>query len=153
MPRVASSNGIRPEYRALTVIKLNEPVTPSQINSQVNTGNYAAKYISLLKKVGFVFTVQKDGRNVVSYTLTKEPEDAEKYRSGETVLKKPKVTKAKTDTVAKKSRSNLDGPVRRVEKRSVEAKERLEEGEIETIGFDAYEESVSLRDLGLDAYA
>src|SRR5665213_4022680 len=84
MPKVTASNGIRPEYRALSVIKLNEPVTPSQINIQVGTGDYAAKYISFLRKDGFEFSTQKDGRQVVSYTLVKEPANVERFRSAAT---------------------------------------------------------------------
>lgn len=82
MPRVAASNGVRPEIRALGVITLNQPVTPSEINAHVGVGDYAAKYISFLKtKYGFDFTVQKDGRKIVSYTLIKEPSNADELRA------------------------------------------------------------------------
>lgn len=82
MPRVAASNGVRPEIRALGVIKLNKPVTPSDINAHVGVGDYAAKYISFLKtKYGFDFTVQKDGRKIVSYTLIKEPSNVDALRA------------------------------------------------------------------------
>lgn len=81
MPRVAASNGIRPEIRALAVIKLNKPVTPAEINAHVGTGDYAAKYISFLKnRYGFTFSVQKNGRQVVSYTLLKEPKNVDALR-------------------------------------------------------------------------
>lgn len=81
MPRVAASNGIRPEIRALAVIKLNKPVTPAEINAHVGTGDYAAKYISFLKnRYGFTFSVQKNGRQVVSYTLLKEPKNVDTLR-------------------------------------------------------------------------
>ena len=102
MPRVASSNGIRPEFRALAVIKLNVPVTPEEINTKVGTGNYAAKYISFLRKADFVFDVQKDGKKVVSYTLTKEPEKASDLRKAGPAVAAAVAVKPKA-----KNRSNL----------------------------------------------
>lgn len=81
MPIVAASNGVRPEYRALAVIKLNKPVTPKEINDYVGTGDYAAKYISFLRRDGFVFDCTKDGRRIVSYTLVGEPKNAEYFRN------------------------------------------------------------------------
>lgn len=91
MPRVAASNGVRPEIRALAVIKLNKPVTPAEINAHVGTGDYAAKYISFLKnRYGFTFSVQKNGRQVVSYTLLKEPKNVDALRGA-----KPKAAAAK----------------------------------------------------------
>jgi hypothetical protein len=81
MPRVAASNGVRPEIRALAVIQMNKPVTPAEINAHVGTGDYAAKYISFLKnRFGFTFSVQKNGRQVVSYTLLKEPKNVAELR-------------------------------------------------------------------------
>jgi len=91
MPIVAASNGIRPEIRALAVIELNKPVTPQEINDCVGTGDYAAKYISFLRnRYGFTFTVQKDGRAVLSYTCVGEPANVADLRS-----QKPKVKGAK----------------------------------------------------------
>jgi hypothetical protein len=81
MPIVAASNGVRPEYRALAVIKLNKSVTPKEINDYVGTGDYAAKYISFLRRDGFVFDCTKDGRRIVSYTLVAEPKNAEYFRN------------------------------------------------------------------------
>lgn len=81
MPIVAASNGIKPYIRSLAVIKLNKPVTPSEINDCVGTGDYASKYISKLRKDGFEFTIQRDGRNIVSYTLVSEPDCAVAYRA------------------------------------------------------------------------
>lgn len=90
MPIVASSNGVRPEIRALAVFKLNKPVTPQQINDCVGTGDYAAKYVSFLNtRYGFTITAQKDGRRVVSYTMIAEPKNAAELRG-----MKPKTTKA-----------------------------------------------------------
>lgn len=97
MPRTAQSNGIKPYLRALAVIKLGVPVTPTEINDYVGTGDYAAKYISFLRtRNGFEFTIQKDGRKVVSYTLIKEPADAEVLRN-----LTPKAPKSKAPKVAK----------------------------------------------------
>jgi hypothetical protein len=97
MPRVAASNGVRPEIRALAVIQMNKPVTPAEINDYVGAGDYAAKYISFLKnRFGFSFSVQKNGRQVVSYTLLKEPENVAELRGAQ-----PKAAKVAVAKVAK----------------------------------------------------
>ena len=97
MPRVAASNGVRPEIRALGVIQLNKPVTPAEINAHVGTGDYAAKYISFLKnRFNFTFSVQKNGRQVVSYTLLKEPKNVDALRGA-----KPKAVAVTVAKVAK----------------------------------------------------
>lgn len=102
MPRVAASNGIRPEIRALGVIKMGKPVTPAEINAHVGTGDYAAKYISFLKnRYGFTFSVQKNGRQVVSYTLLKEPKNVEALRGSQPKVKAAKVAVAKVAKPAK----------------------------------------------------
>lgn len=96
MPRVAASNGIRPEIRALAVFKVGVPVTPAQINDHVGTGEYAAKYVSFLNtRYGFTITTQKDGRRVVSYTMVSEPANAAELRGAQ-----PKHPKAKTPKAA-----------------------------------------------------
>jgi hypothetical protein len=91
----------RPRELALEVLKLNKAVTPSEIDKHVG-GEYSSKYICQLRKRGFEFEVTKDGRNVVSYTLTKEPKNAAEIRGG---TKKQKTVKAKkaapVKTVAK----------------------------------------------------
>ena len=69
----------------------------------------SAKYISFLRtRHGFEFTVQKDGRTIVSYTLIKEPSDAAALRSlqpkGKSAVAKvvaPKVAKVKAPTKTK----------------------------------------------------
>lgn len=82
MPIVSASNGIRPEIRALAVIKLNKPVTPKEINDCVGTGDYAAKYVSFLNtRYGFTIETQKDGRRVVSYTCIAEPKNVAELRA------------------------------------------------------------------------
>ena len=97
MPIVAASNGVRPCYRALAVIQLNVPVTPSQINDCVGTGDYAAKYISFLNtRYGFTIEAQKNGRTVVSYTCIAEPANVADLRA-----MKPKVKGTKPAKVAK----------------------------------------------------
>jgi hypothetical protein len=116
MPIVAASNGIKPYIRALAVIQLNKPVAPSVINQCVGTGDYAAKYISKLRKDGFEFTSAKDGREIVSYTLVAEPSNAAYFRNMQPKVKgakkavaakpaKLKVVKTKTVAAAPKSKT------------------------------------------------
>lgn len=118
MPIVAASNGIKPYIRALAVIELNKPVTPEAINSCVGTGDYAAKYISKLRKDGFVFTVQKDSRTIVSYTLISEPDCAASYRA---MKPKQKVSKDKSAKIAKSEK------VVKATKKAVAKKEKTPE--------------------------
>jgi len=126
MPIVATSNGIKPEIRALAVILLNKPVTPSEINECVGTGNYAAKYITFLRRLGFVFESNKDGRSIVSYTLVKEPDNAKDLRSTKTkktvekVKAKPPVEKKKVvKTKANKAKAKVETKkVPKVEKKT-----------------------------------
>lgn len=92
----------RPRELALEVIKLNKAVTPSEIDKHVG-GEYSSKYICQLRKRGFEFDVTKDGRNVVSYTLVKEPKNAEEIRAGTKKQKAVKVKKAKTVAKAVKT--------------------------------------------------
>jgi hypothetical protein len=95
MPIVSASNGIRPEIRALAVIKLNKPVTPKEINDCVGTGDYAAKYISFLNtRYGFTIEAQKNGRTVVSYTCIAEPANVADLRAMKPKVKGTKVAKA-----------------------------------------------------------
>jgi len=102
MPRTAASNGIKPYLRALAVIKPGVPVSPQEINDHVGTGDYAAKYISKLRTInGFMFTIQKDGRKVVSYTLIKEPADAAALRGLQPKAKTAAAPKAAAPKVAK----------------------------------------------------
>ena len=109
MPRNAKSNGIPPQVRALAVIKLGVPVTPSKINECVDTGNYASKWILYLKIMGFEFEVKKDGRSVVSYTMISEPKNAAELRAMQpkvSNVKKP-VKVAEINIVPKKPVNNL----------------------------------------------
>lgn len=95
MPKVAASNGVRPEIRALAVLQLGKTVTPAQINDHVGTGDYAAKYVSFLNtRYGFKITPNKDGRKVVSYTVISEPDNAADLRATQ-----PKSPKTKTKAV------------------------------------------------------
>jgi hypothetical protein len=91
MPRTAVSNGVKPQYRALDIIKLNVPFAPSEVNDYVGTGDYCAKYITFLRRDGFVFESVKDGRKIVSYTLVKEPDNVADFRN---LQPKAKATKA-----------------------------------------------------------
>ena len=76
MPKTVNSNGKRPEYRALEIMQIGKPVTPSAIDKHTKTGTYSSKYMSFLKKAGFVINVNKLGRSVVSYTLVSRPDDS-----------------------------------------------------------------------------
>ena len=111
MPRNAKFNGIPPQVRALAVIKLGVPVTPSKINECVDTGNYASKWILYLKIMGFEFEVNKDGRNVVSYTMISEPKNAAELRAmqpkGSSVKTPAKSSPPKIIIVPKKPVNNL----------------------------------------------
>ena len=100
MPRVAASNGVRPEIRALAVLQLGKTVTPQEINDHVGTGDYAAKYVSFLNtRYGFKITANKDGRKVVSYTMIAEPANAADLRAQ--TPKAAKAPKAAAPKVAK----------------------------------------------------
>ncbi len=86
------------------LIKVGKAVTPSQIDDLVrpagSSKNYSAKYITFLRLLGFDFTVQKDGRKIVSYTCNVEPKNAADIRAigakaskAKTVTPKVKVPK------------------------------------------------------------
>lgn len=80
------------------LIALNKSVTPSAISDLVrpagSTKDYSAKYITFLRLLGFDFTVQKDGRKIVSYTCTVEPHDVRDIRAVAPKTAKVKVAKA-----------------------------------------------------------
>lgn len=82
------------------LIALNKSVTPSQIDDLVrpagSSKNYSAKYITFLRLLGFDFTMQKDGRKIVSYTCTVEPANVANVRNVGA-----KVTKAKSPKTVK----------------------------------------------------
>lgn len=112
MPIVKASNGVRPEIRALGVIELNKAVSPTEINAFVGTGNYAAKYITFLRRLGFEFETTKDGRAVTAYILVKEPANAADLRSAKPKVKQPKVAKPKAAKakVVKKAKVKVKVP-------------------------------------------
>lgn len=160
MPRTANSNGIRPEFRALAVIQLNVPVTPAEINACVGYGNYAAKYISLLKKAGFRFTTTKDKRTVTAYTMVSEPDNALNLRNA------PAKTVAQGTAVGPvgirkpKSYSNLDKGAKDAQAAKILKSIGLgngidgrPDGEVGAYmvdnDFDGETRGLSLRDLGL----
>jgi len=95
MPKIAGRE-VRGEFLALELFKVGQPVSPTAINKHVGRGDYAAKYISFLKnRHGFEFTVQKDGRNVLTYTLVSEPDNAAEVRAMATAVKPVKVKSPK----------------------------------------------------------
>lgn len=63
--------------KVLEIAKIGVPVTPTQINDYIGKGNYASKHVLYLKMLGYDFDTTKDGRSVVSYTLTKVPDNHE----------------------------------------------------------------------------
>ena len=104
MPKVAG-RAVRGEFLALQLFEVGKAVTPKEINKHVARGDYAAKYISFLKnRHGFEFSTQKDGREVVSYTLVAEPANAADVRAMATAVAPVKVKaapKAKAPKAAK----------------------------------------------------
>ena len=140
MPIVAASNGVRPEIRALAVIELNKPVTPAEINAHVGTGDYAAKYISFLKtRYGFTFSIQKVGRQVVSYTLLKEPANIAELRSMQPKSKGSKPAKVAVAKAAKPVKSASKASPVAVKPRRVDVVEQEfgSSGEVSAYGIDA----------------
>lgn len=87
------------------LIALNKSVTPSQIDDLVrpagSSKNYSAKYITFLRLLGFDFSVQKDGRKIVSYTCTVEPANAANVRNVGAKVTKAKAAKASAPKAAK----------------------------------------------------
>lgn len=119
MPRVSASNGVRPELRALAVLKLGATVTPTEINAHVGTGDYAAKYVSFLNtRYGFNITANKDGRRVVSYTVVAEPANAADLRGAQP--KAPKVKAPKAAKVAKVKAPKIQKALADIKARNLE---------------------------------
>ena len=160
MPIVAASNGVRPELRALGVIKLLTPVTPAEINAHVGTGDYAAKYISFLKtRYGFTFSCQKQGRTIVSYTLLGEPANVAELRGAQPKQKAVKAPKAKAAKPAKvtvpavtKTKAVKKAAASFMAKRKADAvtKQFGTSGEVSSYGVDAdwdSMEGINVRDL------
>jgi hypothetical protein len=88
--------------KVLEVAKLNKAVTPTEINNHVGNGNYAAKHVLYLRILGYDFAVTKDGRNVASYTLIKEPANAAQLVADATAkMNKTPAAKAPKAKVAK----------------------------------------------------
>lgn len=118
MPRTVNSNGIRPELRALAIIKLGVPITISEINDYIGSGDYGSKYVCMLKTVwGFTFTVQKNGRKVVSYTMVAEPKNGAELRALQ-----PKAKKSATKVVAKATKKPKTAVAKKTKKKSAAVK-------------------------------
>lgn len=92
------------------LIAMGKSVSPSTIDDLVRPAGsskaYSAKYITFLRLLGFDFSVQKDGRKIVSYTCITEPSNAAAIRNigakatKAKAPKAPKVAKVKTAKVA-----------------------------------------------------
>lgn len=109
MPRKVNHSK-RPEYVALEIMTVGKAVTPSEIDSHVGVGKYSSKYVSFLKRDGYVINVTKDGRNVVSYTLvskpTIEPAAAQgRPAAAKKLAKAAKVKAAKAGAPSKKTKT------------------------------------------------
>jgi predicted Zn-dependent protease len=92
----------------LAVMPVGKAVAPAEIEASVNNGPYAAKYISFLRRLGFTVSVQKNGRNVVSYTIDAEPENAAEHRALKSAAPKaPKAKAAKAPKAAKQPKARL----------------------------------------------
>lgn len=107
MPRKVNHSK-RPEYVALEIMEVGQPVAPSKIDAHVGVGKYSSKYVSFLKRDGYVINVNKDGRNVVSYTLVSRPEVEPPPAQGRPVRVKKlaKVAKAKSAAQLKTPKAN-----------------------------------------------
>jgi hypothetical protein len=96
--------------KVLQVIKMGKAITPSEINAHVGDGDYASKHVWYLGKLGFQFSIQKDGRKVSSYTLIAEPDNAEAIRNtvhGAAKAKAPKASKAPKAPAARKVKAKV----------------------------------------------
>jgi hypothetical protein len=95
MPRLKSAGGIPPHLKVIANVALGMSITPQDIDVLVpHTKGYASKYIFELKALGFVFDTKKNGRNIVSWTLTEQPANAEELRSrGKTPMTKKSINK------------------------------------------------------------
>ena len=113
MPKIAGRE-VRGEFLALQLFdQVGKAVTPSEINDHVGRGDYAAKYISFLRgRHGFEFSVQKDGRTVVSYTLVSEPDNAADVRAMATGSGNVKAAKATKPKAAKAAKPKASKPVK-----------------------------------------
>ena len=87
------------------LIAMGKSVSPSDISDLVrpagSTKDYSAKYITFLRLLGFDFSVQKDGRKIVSYTCITEPKNAADIRAIGPKTSKAKAAKVAAPKVAK----------------------------------------------------
>jgi hypothetical protein len=124
----------------LAVMPLGKAVTPAEIEASVNNGPYAAKYISFLRRLGFTVSVQKNGRNVVSYTIDAEPENAEEHRTHKASMspkpRKAKVAKAPKAAKQAKVRVSKQTPVKASKKSAREVLQDRADKEADAILAD-----------------
>ena len=95
MPRLKLSGGIPPHLKVIANVALGSSITPQKIDALIPyaTG-YASKHIFELKALGFKFETEKNGRNVVAWTLIEEPENADELRQrGKTPMTNKSVNK------------------------------------------------------------
>lgn len=112
--------------KVLEIAKIGVPVTPTQINDYIGKGNYASKHVLYLKMLGYDFDTTKDGRSVVSYTLTKVPDNHETLMSNAAnkgsktkTAKAPKVAKAPVIAAPAPKAAKTKAPKKVANKKSV----------------------------------
>ena len=98
---MARKSGKRPHEMVLDIMNVGTTLTPSEIDKHVGNGNYASKHIWFLGKLGFKFDIKKDGRSVISYTMTDEPDNVAEIRAGGSAAKPAKSVKSPKVKVAK----------------------------------------------------
>lgn len=124
---MAGLNGLTPTlYQVLQIMPMSVPVTPTQINDHIGKGNYASKHVLYLKILGYDFDTNKDGRSVVSYTLTKVPDNHQvliNNASGKgtktKVAKAPKVAKTPVVVASTPKATKVKAPKKVAAKKSV----------------------------------
>lgn len=121
--------------------KIGDTATPAEIDKHVGgTGSYYSKHVSVMRRWGFEFDVEKDGRTIVRYTLTKVPDNEAEYRNTKATKAAPKkatktAPKKATKTVAPKAKAapkkdakakNLDKMKKVLREKKEREKEMLE---------------------------
>lgn len=118
--------------------KIGDRVTPEQINKHSGgTGSYFSKHICILRSWGYTFDLEKDGRTILSYTLTGVPENDAEYRISKVELNRkrraarrgpPKIKdkrKPKAKWVEKKSVDAVSAVSKDAKERNLEKMKRV----------------------------
>ena len=143
--------------------QLNVSMTPTEINTAAGGGNYASKYVFLMRKYyGFDITETKAGRTVVAYTVIGIPDNLvelteyEGKRGAGAKAKAPKAAKAALPkhvvVRATKTKAVKKAASAFMAKRKADAvtKQFGSSGEVSSFGVDAdwdSMEGINVRDL------